>query len=122
MTDLQTLSALVLEDEFIIAMDLQDMLQGWGFGAVRVAHDGEEARALLAGGGADIVLADYHLPDGTSASFIAEAQASGSTVVVLTGQALEQAVLEGMGRPAVVEKPVHPDALREVVMGALGRS
>ena len=121
MTDLQSLSALVLEDEFIIAMDLQDMLAGWGFGTVRVAHDHEEARALLAGGGADVVLADYHLPDGTSAALVAEAQAGGSTVIVLTGQALEPNVLVGMGSPAVVEKPVHPDALRDVVMQALNR-
>ncbi len=122
MTDLQSLSALVLEDEFIIAMDLRDMLLDWGFREVRVAHDGEEAQSVLAGGGVDVLVADFQLPDGTSANLIRRAQAGGSIAVLLTGQAIEPRALEEMGSPVVLEKPVHPDALREVVLATLDRS
>ena len=122
MADLQSMSALVLEDEFIIAMDLRDMLLDWGFGEVRVAHDGDEARSAIVNGGIDVLLADFQLPDGNSADLIGTAQAGGSAVIVLTGQAIEPEALEAMGSPAVLEKPVHPDALRGAVLAALAGS
>ncbi|HUF56108.1 MAG TPA: response regulator [Thermohalobaculum sp.] len=122
MADLNSMSALILEDEFIIAMDLRDMLLDWGFREVRVAHSGEEAKSMLAGGGIDLVVADFELPDGNSADLIGKAQAGGSIVVMLTGKAIDAAALEGMGRPAMLQKPVHPDALRDVVLGTLNRS
>ena len=122
MPDLQSLSALVLEDEFIIAMDLRDMLLDWGFGEVHVAYEAEEARGVLSNGGVDVVLADFQLPDGTSADLIGRAQGTGSAVIVLTGQAIDPEALASMGRPAVLEKPVHPDALREALLDALARS
>lgn len=122
MPDLDSMSALILEDEFIIAMDLRDMLLDWGFREVRVAHSGEEAMSALANGGVDLVVADFQLPDGNSAALIGKAQAGGSIVVMLTGQEIEPAALVGMGSPAVLGKPVHPDALRDVVLGRLQAS
>ena len=122
MSDFNSLSALVLEDEFIIAMDLHDMLADWGFGQVAVAHDAEEARAALADGRPDVLIADYQLGAETSDDLIAEAQANGTTVVLLTGRSLDPAALERIGNPRMIEKPVQPKALRAMLLGILERS
>ena len=122
MKDLSSLSALVLEDEFIIAMDLQDMLVDWGFGRVSVAHDADEARSALAEGHPDVLIADFQLGTETSAGLIAEAQANGTAVVVLTGRSLDGEAIERIGSPRVLDKPVQPSALREMLLGLVERN
>ena len=122
MNELNSLSALVLEDEFIIAMDLQDMLVDWGFGRVAVAHDAGEARTALAKERPHVLVADYQLGTETSDDLILEAHANGTAVVVLTGRSLDPAALERIGNPRVIEKPVQPNALREMLLGLLERS
>lgn len=109
----------VLEDEFLIAMDLEDMLGEWGCRQVLVANSVSELRRLLPDGGADLVIADYNLSGETSAGLVGELVAAGTPVVVLTGQTLEPGLLAAMGDPPVVQKPVQPAALRERLERAL---
>lgn len=117
--DFSAMSVMVLEDEFLIALDLEDMLGEWGFGTVIVAGSLHEARDKLPRGGVDLLLADFNLTGEDSGELIAEMKARGATVVVLTGQMLEPDMLAQMGNPAVVQKPVQHYDLRAAVEAAL---
>lgn len=57
---------LIIEDEPIIAMDLQNIVEGLGHSVVGVATTRDEALALAGSETADLVLADIQLADGSS--------------------------------------------------------
>lgn len=57
---------MIIEDEPIIAMDLQNIVEGLGHSVVGIAATRTEAAALIAGADADLVLADIQLADGSS--------------------------------------------------------
>lgn len=117
--DFSEMRAMVLEDEFLIALDLEDMLGEWGFGTILSAGNLDEAREKLPDGGVDLLLADFNLTGEDSGELIAELKAAGTTVVVLTGQMMEPDMLAQMGNPPVVQKPVQHSDLRAAVEAAL---
>lgn len=108
-------SVLLLEDEFVIAMDLEDLLLEWGCAAVTLANSIAEARTVLAAGSVDILLADFNLGDENSADLIADVKGSRTAVAILTGQNLASEVVAAMGNPIVLQKPVQPAQLRRAV-------
>jgi two-component system cell cycle sensor histidine kinase/response regulator CckA len=55
---------LIVEDESIVALDLQVRLEGMGYQVVGVAHTGEEGLRLAEALSPDLVLMDIHLGDG----------------------------------------------------------
>ena len=57
---------MIIEDEPIIAMDLQNIVEGLGHSVVGIAATRTEAVALIAETDADLVLADIQLADGSS--------------------------------------------------------
>lgn len=57
---------MIIEDEPIIALDLQNIVEGLGHSVVGVAATRTEAAALIAANDADLVLADIQLADGSS--------------------------------------------------------
>lgn len=57
---------MIIEDEPIIAMDLQNIVEGLGHTVVGIAATRTEAAALIADTQADLVLADIQLADGSS--------------------------------------------------------
>lgn len=57
---------MIIEDEPIIAMDLQSIVEGLGHSVVGIAATRTEAAALVAREEADLVLADIQLADGSS--------------------------------------------------------
>lgn len=57
---------MIIEDEPIIAMDLQNIVEGLGHSVVGVATTRTEAAALARSEDADLVLADIQLADGSS--------------------------------------------------------
>lgn len=59
-------SALIVEDEPIVALDLELLLKSLGATRVRTTSRTDEARKLISSEDFDICLLDYHLDDGTS--------------------------------------------------------
>ncbi len=57
---------MIIEDEPIIAMDLQGIVEGLGHSVVGIAATRTEAAALVGRSDADLVLADIQLADGSS--------------------------------------------------------
>lgn len=109
------LDVMILEDEFVIALDLEDLFQGWGCRNVRVAGTLRECEEMLANRPADILIADYNLGSDTSEQLIADLRAKNRFVILLTGQIIDEGMIDRMGKPVVVSKPIQPEALRERV-------
>lgn len=63
--DLRQLEVLVIEDEFLIALDLQHALQALGFGSVRFTGSVAEALEVAAAWRPDLITANLRLPDGS---------------------------------------------------------
>lgn len=57
-------SILIVEDERIVAKDLQQTLQGWGYGPVRIASSCSEALQRLEENRPDLVLMDIRIQGG----------------------------------------------------------
>ena len=109
----QPLTILVVEDEPLIALDVEDALTALGV-TVRVARSIAEARRGLAAVPAPkLVLLDVVLPDGRSFDLAREILGMGLPVVFLTGY--DHGIPEELSEVMVVDKPFSTDSLVAVV-------
>ena len=109
----QPLTILVVEDEPLIALDIEDALTTLGV-TVRLARSIAEARRSLAAvPQPDLVLLDVVLPDGSSFELAQEILAKGMPLVFLTGY--DHGIPEELRAVTVVDKPFSTEALITVV-------
>lgn len=105
---------LIVEDDLIIALDLEDMVSGYGFEVAGLASSLEHALSLAPV--ADIAFVDVNLADGSSGPAIGRilAEDFGIAVVFMTGNA--EVVADGVqGTLGVVSKPVSPRTVEETL-------
>ena len=106
---------LVVEDEPLIALDIEDSLTSLG-APVHVARTLSGARTLLATLPTPrLVLLDVVLPDGRSFDLAHELVSLGVPLVFLTGY--DHGIPETLRHVTVMEKPFSTDALVAVVLG-----
>ena len=113
---------LVLEDEFLIALDLQEILETAGAAAVTCHADADEALKVLRDGARfDVAVLDVHLGGATRTSFsVAAALTVQKTpFVFLTGARREAAIASGYPHVPVLEKPYQQAQLLEAVRSVL---
>ena len=114
-TVLAGLRVLVVEDEFLIALDLLAILDDLGCVALGPAATVEEALRLLAADPPDAALLDMNLR-GIRATPVALALAAGgvpfATVTAYPG--LPEAVFDGV---PIVAKPFWPEQVRDALLG-----
>ena len=105
---------LLVEDELLIALDLQDTLEDDGHEVVGIARNMETALSLV--GNASVALVDLNLVDGRTGPEIGRRLASehGVTVVYLTGNP-EQLNGGVEGTVGVLRKPCSPDTVLAVL-------
>ena len=110
---------LVVEDEALIAMDLQRQLQRLGYDVPAIAHSGEQALQRARSSVFDLVLMDIHLPgelDGVRTAEILWNEFQ-TPVVYTTAhsdpETLKRAELSGS--LAYLLKPISSDTLRTTV-------
>ena len=108
----RTLTILVVEDEPLIALDIEDALSASG-ASVTVARNLAEARSRLAAGPPDLVLLDVVLPDGRSFDLALELLALGLPFAFLTGY--DHGIPDSLRAVRVVEKPFSTAALLAAV-------
>jgi DNA-binding response OmpR family regulator len=112
-TPLHPLTILVVEDEPLIALDIEDALTSLGVG-VRLARSIAEARESLSAVPApQLVLLDVVLPDGRSFDLAREILGMGLPLVFLTGY--DHGIPEELSEVMVVDKPFSTDTLVAVV-------
>ena len=115
---------LVLDDEFLIALDIQQTLEFAGAAQVACVATVAEALALLRDSpDFDIAVLDVKLssPDRDSLAVAALLAAKGTPFVFLTGMRVDDVHAKRFPQAPVIEKPYNATALLDAVHRALGR-
>ncbi len=111
---------LVIEDELLIALDIQQELEAAGAREVVCAATLEEAASALRGLHFDLGLLDLRLGNSETSLPVARAlEDAGTPFVFLTGAPGDTAEIAVFGRP-ILEKPFLAHALMTAVQKALG--
>lgn len=111
---------LIVEDELIIALDLEDMISDMGYEVAGLSSNLRSALELAPG--ADIALVDINLSDGATGPDIGRvlAERFGISVVFMTGNA--EIVKSGVnGTLGVVSKPVTPASVEDALNYAVAK-
>jgi CheY-like chemotaxis protein len=112
--------ALIIEDEFLVAISIEDSLQALGFTSFETA--GTEASAISAAQiqAPVLITADVRLANGSGIAAIqAILQARSVPVVFITGNV--EVVQERMPDAIVVQKPFRDETLRNAIAVARKR-
>ncbi|MCO5733486.1 response regulator [Rhizobium sp. SSA_523] len=109
---------LIVEDEFLIALDVADIIEGMGLTVAGLATGRDKALALAAE--ADVALVDVNLADGATGPAIARelAERYGITVIFMTANP-EQLRGRADCSLGVLTKPVMPQVIEECIDYAL---
>ncbi len=106
---------LIVEDEFIVALNLRQIMSDMGFEVIGIAPDAATAERL-AEAKPDIALVDLNLRDGPTGPQIGAklSQQHGTSVLFLTANA-SQLGAGIKGTVGVVSKPVDEDSIESVL-------
>ena len=112
---------LIIEDEALLALELEAQLQDWGFDVIGWATNREEAVALAIDQAPELALVDIQLRGGDDGVQVAaELRASvGCDIVFLTAQSDAGTVERARAVPhrAYMRKPYRPHELLELLGG-----
>ena len=102
--------ALIIEDEILIALEIEDLLKKQGFASVDIAESPIEALDRALRRKPDLITADYRIVDGTGVEAVSliMAHLGPIPVVYVTGHATAS---KGQNPDMVVQKPILPRAL-----------
>jgi CheY-like chemotaxis protein len=112
---------LIIEDEPLIAMDIEQMVESLGHRVVGTARTQKEAIALFHKTNPKMVLADIQLADGSSGIDAVNEILSSTPVPVIFITAFPERLLTGeRPEPAfLVTKPFNPDMVKALISQAL---
>ena len=115
------LTVLIVEDQALIALDLQVILQNCGVTATVIAYSAKGALALLAGQGFDVAFLDLQLEDGDSFPVALALAQINTPFAFSTGyQTLNMLPVELQDRP-VIYKPYLERDVENVLKQMLQR-
>ncbi|MFQ0813332.1 two-component response regulator [Brucella anthropi] len=112
---------MIIEDEPLIAMDIEQMVESLGHEVVGIARTKDEALALFAREKPRMVLADIQLADGSSGIDAVNEILQDHTIPVIFITAFPERLLTGE-RPEptfLVTKPFNPDMVKALISQAL---
>ena len=112
---------MIIEDEPLIAMDIEDMVKGLGHTVTGIARTHAEAVELYHRTSPRMVLADIQLADGSSGIDAVNDILKNSTIPVIFITAFPERLLTGeKPEPAfLVTKPFNPDMVKALISQAL---
>lgn len=113
---------LVLEDEFLIALDLQQILEAAGAASVTCLADADAAlQALRNGAKFDVAVLDVRLGGATRTSFLVAAAltAHQTPFMFLTGMRRDTPMAPGYAHVPVLEKPYQQAAVLDAIRSLL---
>ena len=112
---------LVVENEPLIAMDLEGMLHAAGFPAVDHVASVSEALDWLERGAPHLLILDLVMRDGSTGPVARRLRAAGKPFVVYSGHSRREAAHETTFGDAVwLSKPCRPSDLESAITEALG--
>lgn len=114
-----TAKILIVEDEFVVAANMEAAIEDWGYQSVGIAPDLTTALTLAAHR-PDIALVDVNLRDGQTGPTIAERLRDAGVVVLFV--TANPRMLDGVAQGAlgVLTKPCDDDLIRDAIDYALG--
>jgi CheY-like chemotaxis protein len=116
-----SVSVLVVEDEALIAMDLQALLEDAGYTVLGPANSTAAAMALLDGNEPDVALLDVNLGRSDVFGVANELALRKTKLIFLTGHTAQRLPQAHRHRP-LVAKPYLPHVLLQAVQQALMQS
>lgn len=124
---LSGLRLLIVEDQPLIAMDIEEMLLALSAASVAIANSIKEGRGIVAADGPlDAAVLDYLVGDEHSLSLAIDLLRQNVAVVFISGYDSRQDVSlpmpEELREVPFVDKPVAPQVLEEALQVALRRS
>jgi CheY-like chemotaxis protein len=117
MQSLEGASVLLLEDEFLIALDAEQILKDLGVRQVETAATLSDAEARVREGRFDLALLDVNINGEMSFALAESLRARGTPVVFATGYELKDRPVPEIG--LCVSKPYTSERLRQVLCTAL---
>jgi DNA-binding response OmpR family regulator len=112
----KTLRVLIVEDELLIALELESLLQDEGHEVVGIAPNRDQALALGRDLAPDLAFVDIHLADGPTGVDVARRLSSEHGVTVLFMTANSKRIPEDFaGARGVIAKPYTERGVREAL-------
>lgn len=108
-------SALLVEDNMIIAIDTADMLEEAGLSPVHTAATADEAMARIDRAMPRLALLDVNLGAGTSLAVAERLAGAGVPFALTTGYGEDGDALRGFPDAPVLRKPYTPSELRALL-------
>ena len=121
MENLDGARVLLLEDEFLIALDAEQMLKELGAQHVQTAATLNEAEQCANQGRFDIALLDVNVNGQMSFGLAELLRSRGVPVVFATGYELKDRAIPGLDPALCVSKPYTNERLRQVMCGVLAQ-
>lgn len=116
MSRVKPLRILVVEDEFLIALELESLLRDAGHDVVGIAASSAEALALGRELSPDLAFVDVHLADGPTGVDVARQLATQNEVIVLFMTANAKRIPEDFaGARGVIAKPYTERGVNEAL-------
>lgn len=113
----EPLKVLIVEDEPLLAMDLEAQLREMGHTVIGMASDAEAALRLAERQPPDLALVDLNLHDGlTGPQIAAELSRDKSMIVVFVTGSPDQIPPDYAGAIGAITKPWSPEALEQAVL------
>ncbi len=117
--DVASRKVLIVEDDCLIAWELEAILSDAGYEVVGPVGDVPGALAVISGGALDGALLDVNLGDHSVAPAADALSTAQVPFVFVTGHSEEKLPPQHRARP-VVAKPFEPSALLDVLTRAIG--
>lgn len=116
------LSVLLLEDEYLIAMDAEQTLMSFGVARVSVVNTLEEAAKAAADEPIDVAILDININGRSSFEVAQLLRAKGTPIVFASGYGSRQRNAAVAEDAIYLNKPYTKEALRESLVAALRKS
>jgi CheY-like chemotaxis protein len=121
MTNFSRLSVLLVEDEFLIALDAEQLLRELGVKSVEIAATIKAAEKRANEGAFDLAVLDLNLNGELSLPIAELLRQRGIPVVFATGYELKNRPLSGFETDVYITKPYTGERLQKALVAALGK-
>ncbi len=122
MKRLNNLSVMLLEDEFLIALDAESILESLGVRQVQVVNTLAKAAAVAERGGVDIAILDLNINGEMSFGIAEMFRQRGTPIVFASGYELRGRIDPDMEDAAIhLRKPYTCETLKEALEEALSK-
>ncbi len=112
-------SVLLLEDEYLIAMDAEQALTGFGVANVTIVTSLEGAAEAAAEGGVAVAILDININGETSYGIAQRFRSQGIPVIFASGYGIRKRDAPDIDGAIYLNKPYTREALRDAVAAAL---